>query len=187
MPPLCTAVGNIRGKGTLNRSSSCLLGRLFSGMCGGHPLSIMYLTKFAKASAATGMFALLRTSTMQTLSQVLACHFLSSCYVSDFCWNGRGLPNARLRVPRCARGSKRHDLIYGLVSFTPTRLCSYWQDPKLFDDMTESTSPISVAAANSASISALDNFAENGATQAESSKEAVSEQRLGALHPVRVQ
>ena len=155
-------------------------------MCGGRRLNIMYLTKFAKASAATSMFALLRTSTMQTLSQVLAFHFVSSCYVANFCWNGRGLPNARLHVPRCSRGSKKHGLIYGLVSFTLTRLCSCWQDPRLFDDVTESPSPISVAAATSASISALDNFADNGAAQADSSKEAASEQRLGALHPIRV-
>ena len=129
---------------------------------------------------------LLRTSTMQTLSQVLACHFVSSRYLSNLCWNGRGLPNTRLRVPRCARGNKRHIVFYGLVSYTSTRLCSYWQDPKLFDDMTESPSPIGVAAASSASISALDNFADNEATQADSSKEAVSKQRLGALRVIKV-
>ena len=52
--------------------------------------------------------------------------------------------------------------------------------------MTESPSPISVAAASSASISALANFADNEATQADSSKEAVSKQRLGALRVIKV-
>ena len=146
----------------------------------------MYLTKFAKASATTSRFALtcLGLQRCKPFPKFLPVTLWSRA-TCPICVE-KGTAQRPITSPSMHQRQRKTRCNDSLVSFTSTGLCSYWKDPKLFDDMTESPSPISVAAASSASISALDNFADNEATQADSSKEAVSKQRLGALHDIKI-